>query len=318
MINKNKNKQIAVDAAELSEVKDKLQCGLIMPISKSQGLEPAHWLNVKSIISEALDGTGFEIKLVSDSDDVGVIHKSIVQNIFKNDIVICDVSTHNANVMFELGLRLAFDKPTVIIKDDETPFSFDTHVIQHIVYKRSLHYPDIVSFKKELRMKVLATMEQSKKEGFSTFLKHFTIEHVSKISEREVSKDDFLMEQLTSIHKTMKSIALFNGQNANANVVRRVGGGGRVSLSDRDSREFPEKQIERGIRRFVRNYVLESELSTDMFLDKIKNNDEVLLCELQSACSEYMFDRYKVGFGELTLRNIILEAINDIYLKVDV
>ena len=183
----------------------RIKCGLIMPISKSQGLGPEHWLDVKGIINEALIDTGFDVRLVSDSDEVGVIHKSIVQNIFKDDIVICDVSTHNPNVMFELGLRLAFDKPTVIIKDDETPFSFDTQVIQHIVYKRSLHYPDIVSFKNYLKMKVLATLEQSRNEGYSTFLKHFTIDHVAKISEREVGKDELILEQLSIINRKLNS-----------------------------------------------------------------------------------------------------------------
>lgn len=184
----------------------KIKCGLIMPISKSQGLEPEHWLNVKGIICEALADTEFDVRLVSESDDVGVIHKSIVQNIYKNDIVICDVSTHNANVMFELGLRLAFDKPTVIIKDDETPFSFDTQVIEHIVYKRSLHYVDIVSFKKKLKDKVLATLEQSRQPDFSTFLGHFTISHVSKIEEKTVSVTDALVERFDQMQQTVNAI----------------------------------------------------------------------------------------------------------------
>jgi hypothetical protein len=187
-------------------IKRRLKCGLIMPISKSQGLEPEHWLNVKSIICEALIDTGLEVRLVSESDDVGVIHKSIVQNIYQNDIVICDVSTHNANVMFELGLRLAFDKPTVIIKDDETPFSFDTQVIEHIVYKRSLHYIDIISFKKKLKDKVEATLAQAQDPDFSTFLRHFTISHVARIEERTVSVNDAVMERLEQMQSTINFI----------------------------------------------------------------------------------------------------------------
>lgn len=192
---------------EMNDAPQKIKCGLIMPISKSQGLDPDHWLNIKSIICEALADTDFDVRLVSESDDVGVIHKSIVQNIYKNDIVICDVSTHNANVMFELGLRLAFDKPTVIIKDDETPFSFDTQVIEHIVYKRSLHYVDIVSFKKKLKDKVLVTLSLSQQPGFSTFLGHFTINHVSKIEEKTVSVTDALVERIDQMQNTINMVA---------------------------------------------------------------------------------------------------------------
>ncbi|QWZ84835.1 hypothetical protein [Aeromonas sp. FDAARGOS 1404] len=200
---------------DTAESFQKLKCGLIMPISKSQGLDPEHWLNVKAIICEALADTDFEVRLVSESDDVGVIHKSIVQNIYKNDIVICDVSTHNANVMFELGLRLAFDKPTVIIKDDETPFSFDTQVIEHIVYKRSLHYVDIVSFKKKLKDKVLATLSLSQQPGFSTFLGHFTINHVSKIEEKTVSVTDALVERIDQMQSTINMVARQQAKQSN-------------------------------------------------------------------------------------------------------
>jgi hypothetical protein len=53
------------------------------------------------------------------------------------------VSGKNPNVMFELGIRLAFDKATIIIKDDKTDYSFDTSVIQHIPYPRDLRHNQI-------------------------------------------------------------------------------------------------------------------------------------------------------------------------------
>ncbi|WP_353118770.1 hypothetical protein [Myroides odoratus] len=55
-----------------------------------------------------------------------------MNNIYNDEIVVCDVSSKNPNVMFELGLRLAFDKPTIIIKDEKTGYSFDTGVIEHL------------------------------------------------------------------------------------------------------------------------------------------------------------------------------------------
>jgi hypothetical protein len=32
----------------------------------------------------------------------------------------------------DMGLRLAFDKPTIIIKDDKTSYAFDTPPIEHL------------------------------------------------------------------------------------------------------------------------------------------------------------------------------------------
>src|SRR4051812_37518392 len=101
-------------------------CGIVMPISSLDGCSEDHWLEVLEILTEAIDTAGFDGNLVSNADDVGIIQKRIIQNLYDNPIVLCDVSGKNPNVMFESGLRLAFDRPTIIIKDDKTSYSFDT------------------------------------------------------------------------------------------------------------------------------------------------------------------------------------------------
>ena len=93
-------------------------CGIIMPISAIDGCSGEHWAEVKNIISESICAAGYDPNLVSDAEDIGIIQKRIIQNIYNNDIVVCDVSGKNPNVMFELGMRLAFDKPAIIVIDD--------------------------------------------------------------------------------------------------------------------------------------------------------------------------------------------------------
>jgi hypothetical protein len=90
--------------------------------------------------------------MVSDSDDSGVIHKRIIENLYNNPIVVCDVSGKNPNVMFELGIRLAFDKSTIIVKDHATDYSFDTSPIEHVGYPRDLRFSTVVE-KQNLRRK---------------------------------------------------------------------------------------------------------------------------------------------------------------------
>lgn len=164
-----------------------LTCGLIMPISALDGCSADHWTDVKTIISDAVESIQqekFIVKLVSDADDVGVIQKRIVQNIYNSDVVVCDVSGKNPNVMFELGLRLAFDKPTVIVKDDKTDYSFDTGIIEHVPYPRDLRFNRMVAFKSGLANKVLATYSASKEDpAHSTFLKNFGKFQTASLSE---------------------------------------------------------------------------------------------------------------------------------------
>lgn len=184
----------------------KLKCGLIMPISSIEDYSEAHWEEVRDIIREALADTNFCVELVSDSNEVGIIQTRIVQNIYDNEITICDVSAKNPNVMFELGMRLAFDKPTIIIKDNITRYSFDTAPIEHLEYPRNLHYATIQSFKKTLKEKVIATYEASKRPEYTTFLKHFGKFVVAGIEQKEVGRDDFIIQSLNEIRLEIKSI----------------------------------------------------------------------------------------------------------------
>src|SRR5687768_9945405 len=88
-------------------------CGLVMPISGSETYPPGHWIEVREILTQALTSAGFEVALVSDADESGVIHRRIIENLYTVPLVVCDISSRNPNVMFELGMRLAFDKATI-------------------------------------------------------------------------------------------------------------------------------------------------------------------------------------------------------------
>ncbi len=188
------------------ESKD-LTCGVVMPISTIDGCSESHWKEVKDIIYDASKMAGFVPNLVSDADDVGSIHKRIIQNLYDSDIVVCDVSGRNPNVMFELGIRLAFDKPTILIKDDKTSYSFDTSTIEHLEYPRDLRYNTIKGFKKNLSDKIKATYEASKGEGYTTFLKHFGKFEVSKLDEEEVSANAFIMKKLEGMESKINKMS---------------------------------------------------------------------------------------------------------------
>lgn len=185
----------------------KLKCGLVMPISAIDGCLEDHWVEVKEVIKEALLDTDFNVELVSDSNETGIIHKRIVQNIYDSDIIVCDVSAKNPNVMLELGMRLAFDKPVIIIRDDKTDYSFDTSPIEHLPYPRDLHYPTIQAFKSKLRDKVTATQAATSTADYTTFLKHFGQFVVAKIDEKKVGKDDFILAELSELRSEVSLLS---------------------------------------------------------------------------------------------------------------
>jgi hypothetical protein len=190
---------------------EKLTCGLIMPISQLENLPPAHWDEIKEIITKAVEeipDPRFIARLVSEGDDAGVIHKRIIQNVYTDDIAICDVSGRNANVMFELGMRLAFDKPTVIIKDDQTPRIFDTDVIEYVNYRRDLRHGPMESFKAKLAQKVLATYQLTKSDpDKQSFLKSFGTFKVVKLDEASETPDKAMLTLLTQMDRKINRLA---------------------------------------------------------------------------------------------------------------
>ena len=205
----------------MSEIIPKQVCGVVMPISTIDGCSESHWADVLEIVTEAIEEAGFDANLVSNADDVGIIHKRIIQNLYDNPIVVCDVSGKNPNVMFELGMRLAFDKPTVIIKDEKTSYSFDTSAIEHIEYPRDLRFSRIVDFKVKLTEKIVATHKRATTDpNFTTFLKHFGEFTVAKLDKKEVSGQEFIMEELRGIRSAVRRMEFGNVQNRDMDLPR--------------------------------------------------------------------------------------------------
>lgn len=180
------------------------KCGIVMPISEIDGLSESHWADVLTILSAAIQDAGFEPNLVSTTEEVGIIQKTIIQNLYDNPMVVCDVSGKNPNVMFELGMRLAFDRPTVIVKDDKTSYTFDTASIQHVNYPRDLRFNQIVDFKAKLSSRVKNTHQRASTDpDYTTFLKHFGEFKVAKIDKTEVSGEEFIIEELQNLRQSI-------------------------------------------------------------------------------------------------------------------
>lgn len=193
--------------------KKAINCGLVIPISSMDDeiYTEEHWNGVKQIIEECLQKSekyDYKVKIVSESDGANIIQNNIIQGLYKSDIIICDVSNLNPNVMFELGVRIMFDKPVVIIKDSNTKFVFDVSAIEHMIYNRTLHYSETRLFQDNLLKKVECTFEDFKDEkNAPSYLKSFGfIETKPSLETIDVSAVDQIMSGLKSLERRMGNI----------------------------------------------------------------------------------------------------------------
>ena len=203
---------VVASKADTSSMTERPMCGLVMPIAMMGDYEESHWTNVQAILREAIKDADFEAEMVSTSADIGVIQARIVQNLYDNPIIVCDVSGKNPNVMFELGMRLAFDKPVIIVKDDVTGYSFDTSPIEHLTYRRDLRYQNILEFKAQLTSRIVATHEKATKDQtYSPFLKHFGKFEVATLGTEKINSDDYIIRRIDSLQNDIKYLTSLQG-----------------------------------------------------------------------------------------------------------
>lgn len=77
---------------------------------------------LRSIITPA--AKDFKVK-TANRQGSDVIQSTIISDLIEADLVIADLTEHNPNVMFELGVRMAEDKPVVLMKAEGTGPLFD-------------------------------------------------------------------------------------------------------------------------------------------------------------------------------------------------
>jgi hypothetical protein len=68
-----------------------------------------------------------------------LIHAEIIKHLEQADLVLADLSGHNPNVFFELGIRTSLDRPVILVKDARTDMiPFDLGTINVLTYDESL------------------------------------------------------------------------------------------------------------------------------------------------------------------------------------
>jgi hypothetical protein len=72
---------------------------------------------LRSIITPAAKASQFTVR-TANRQGSDLIQSTIINDLMEADLVIADLTEHNPNVMFELGMRMAEDKPA----HDELPY----------------------------------------------------------------------------------------------------------------------------------------------------------------------------------------------------
>ncbi|MGL4514452.1 MAG: hypothetical protein ACRCT8_15290 [Lacipirellulaceae bacterium] len=115
---------------------------VIMPFAEKskEPQRPTGYFNelLERLITPAGNAAGFAIK-TSEQRGSDIIQSTIIQQLLRSDLVIADITDHNPNVLFELGIRIAKELPVALIRADGTDRIFDVdNMMRVLTYSSTL------------------------------------------------------------------------------------------------------------------------------------------------------------------------------------
>lgn len=159
-----------MDEKKQKKKDEREKCFVIMPISDPEGYRSGHFRYVyEDIFKPAIEDAGFEPKRADDDDSSSMIHVNIIKDIIESPMAICDLSSRNPNVLFELGIRQAFDLPVVLVQERGTPKIFDISTINTIDYRNQLIYREVIEDREKISEAIKSTKDN--KSGVNSIIR---------------------------------------------------------------------------------------------------------------------------------------------------
>lgn len=194
--------------SERYEPMDKLKkptCFVMMPIADVAGYDSGHFTRVyEHIIKPACERAGFTPKRADESTNSNIIIVDILKSITDSDVALCDLSGLNPNVFYELGLRQAFNKKTIIIKDEKTSNPFDTNIIRYTPYNSSLRIDSTAADIAAIAKMIDTTVNHPEEYNSITQLLKITPAHIE--NKTQLSQEStIIMNQLLELNKKISS-----------------------------------------------------------------------------------------------------------------
>lgn len=195
-------------------------CGIVMPIAPmSDDYSAAHWARVRKILEKAITEAKFHPKVVWDNPDVAVIQSKILKNIYENEVIICDLSNLNSNVMLEAGLRLSTKKPTILVTDGEKKPPFDIASIEYISYPKNLEYNQIDLFIKNLSERISTVANSYRLGTYKSFVDSYQFE-IARPSTIEIPAEQYLAQQIDELKSLF--IANMTEKNCDQEIIEKI------------------------------------------------------------------------------------------------
>lgn len=110
-------------------------CFVIMPFSATTSCTEEEWtLIFEALFEPAIEGAGLDYECRRSVATRGNIVASILQELKESYVVLADLTDHNANVFYELGVRHSLKDRTILVAQKEEDIPFDLRAYAYHIY----------------------------------------------------------------------------------------------------------------------------------------------------------------------------------------
>jgi hypothetical protein len=278
------------------------ECFVIMPIAEVDGYPSGHFRHVyENIVAPACSLANVKPVRADDVKAANLIHLDILRKLIDAPIVVCDLSTRNPNVLFELGIRQAFDKPVVLIQEIGTPKIFDISPLRYLEYSKDMRYHEVIETQNKLRDAILATIEAEEDSGnVNSIVKLLALSESAKIPDLKGDKEsvalEFLRAEMQQMRRIMESRFQSDRGSSKRDSIVSIEYERLTSiidrLSTRNSRILPSERlshIESAIADIVRLIKLAEGKAEQNFFSSLLEKAEVLRSQILKEMDEIPF-----------------------------
>ena len=195
-------------------------CFIITPISNNDSPERRKANGViNSVIKPLLQSNAHNfnnIKAAHEISESGSINSQIMNSIFDADLVIANLTNSNPNVMYELAVRHAIQKPIIHICEDNTKLPFD------IIDQRTIFFTNDMQGVNELKKRLnemLITINYNDLFSDNPIYKHRKdnqiIKEFNNFSKGSYDINKFTFEKLIDIERKLDLLSINTSHSMN-------------------------------------------------------------------------------------------------------
>lgn len=186
------------------ESKKAPECFVIMPFTTPEGYEADHFKKIyEQLFKPAIKMAGYEPYRVDEDTASNTIQSKIIGRLIDAPMVLCDLSARNPNVLYELGMRHAFEKPVLLVQEVGTQRIFDISGITTIEYRNARLYDEVIN-DQQVIAKALAETAKAKKKY--SVLSTYGLDVAQIRQSGEMSSDDRISLQLAVLTDRINDI----------------------------------------------------------------------------------------------------------------